>query len=73
MSGNLKRRQLTPSPMPVSKEEMRAKADATRLKNLRIRLAHGPALTPLDRKILKGLEAKLGVGHVDSSNSAQKA
>jgi hypothetical protein len=59
--------------MAISKEEMRAKADATRLKNLRIKLAHGPALTPLDRKILKGLEAKLGIAHFDSNTAAPKA
>ena len=45
--------------MPPTKEEIRSKADATRLKNLRIRLAKGPSLNEREKKTLRKLEEKL--------------
>jgi hypothetical protein len=46
-------------PRPT-KQEMFAKAKATRLKNLRNRLVKGPPLTEMDKKILQTLEKELG-------------
>jgi hypothetical protein len=52
--------------MPLTKEEIQAKAEATRLKNLRHN-AERRELTTMEKKILAGLELKERKGSIPSA------